>query len=415
MIITPTHLDVFLVSDQGEGCPYLRLIPINLSVRAVKICHALLSKYSYKQDARDDQIDKEDTSLNAERRTSMGTGLQISNTLRTIRPESGLHFEDSSINIMSDRNKTSDEIPSRESIGAVIVTHQPDHGLGPMLRSIVGHVGKLVVVDNDSRPEIRDWLQSLTAETGFTLLLNEQNLGVAAGLNQGIRFVADHGYAWVLMLDQDSKPAPDMVEELCEGYSRLINPVETAILAPRIVDASTGREAPVLTRAWGIFFRRVVCSTAVIEDITTAITSGALLRVTAFIDLDGYREDFFIDYVDTEFCLRLQDHGWKLAGICTAALYHQLGKRTRTRIGPVQVYPTHHSPLRWHTIGRNRIQMLKTYAFRFPHWLTYELVASAFITLRMLLTEKERVAKLRSVFLGTWDGLRGRMGPPEFD
>ncbi len=313
---------------------------------------------------------------------------------------------------MPDRNKASGKIPSRENIGAVIVTHQPGQGLESVLQSIVGRVGKIVVVDNHSRPEIRDWLQSLTAETDCTLLLNEQNLGVAAGLNQGIRFVADHGYAWVLMLDQDSTPAPDMIEELCQGYTRLINPDETAVLAPRIVDASTGREAPFLTRSRGFLFRRVACNTAVIDNITTAITSGTLLRIATFIDLDGYRDDFFIDYVDTEFCLRLQINGWRLAAICPATLHHHLGKRTKTRIGTVQVYPTHHSPLRWYTIGRNRIQMLKTYAFRFPHWLVYELVASAFITLRMLLTEEERIAKLRSAFRGTWDGLRGRMGPP---
>ncbi|MFA9407129.1 MAG: glycosyltransferase family 2 protein [Anaerolineales bacterium] len=313
---------------------------------------------------------------------------------------------------MSDRNKANGKTPSRENIGAVIVTHQPSHGLESTLRSIIDHVGMVVVVDNDSRPEIRDWLQSLTAETDCTLLLNENNLGVAAGLNQGIRFVEDRGYAWVLMLDQDSKPALDMVEELCQGYARLINPDETAILAPRIIDASTGREAPFLTRAWGIFFRRVPCSPVVIDDITTAITSGALLRVAAFIDLDGYREDFFIDYVDTEFCLRLQVIGWRIAAICSASLHHRLGNRTRRKIGPILVFPTHHPPLRWYTIGRNRIQMLKTYAVRFPHWLTYEIVASAFITLRMLLTEKERIAKLRMLLRGTRDSLRGRMGPP---
>ena len=316
---------------------------------------------------------------------------------------------------MSDQNKNCGDLPARENISAVIVTHQPGHGLESMLRSIAGRVGKVIVVDNNSRPEIRDWLESLTAETGCTLLLNEQNLGVAAGLNQGIRFVADHGCAWALMLDQDSKPASDMVEELCQGYSRLTNPDEIAILAPRIVDASTGREAPFLTRSWGLFFRRVACNTAVIDNVTTAITSGALLRVAAFNDLDSYREDFFIDYVDTEFCLRLQINGWRLAAICSATLQHHLGRRTMTRIGPIQAYPTHHSPMRWYTIGRNRVQMLKIYAVRFPHWLAYELVASAFTTLRMLLTEEEKIAKLISVFLGTRDGLRGRMGSPEFD
>ena len=316
---------------------------------------------------------------------------------------------------MSDRNKASGEIPSRENIGAVIITHQPGHELDSMLRSIVNHVGEVIVVDNDSRPEIRDWLRTLTAETGSTLLLNEQNLGIASGLNQGIRTLADRGFAWAIMLDQDSRPANDMVDQLCQGYSQLANPDRTALLAPRIVDTSTARGAPFLTRSWGFFFRRFNCSSTVINDITTAITSGSILRIAAFIELGGYREDFFIDYVDTEFCLRLQVNNWKLAAICSATLHHKMGARTMTRVGPIQVYPTHHPPLRWYTIGRNRIQMLKTYAFRFPHWLAYEFVASAFITLRMLLTEEERIAKLRSSFQGTWDGLRGRMGPPEIE
>lgn len=104
---------------------------------------------------------------------------------------------------MYDRNKISGEIPSRENIGAVIVTHQPGHGLESVLKSIVGRVGKIVVVDNNSTPEVRARLESLTNETGCTLQLNEQNLGVAAGLTRAFdpsQIMVAHGSSCLIKI-----------------------------------------------------------------------------------------------------------------------------------------------------------------------------------------------------------------------
>lgn len=302
--------------------------------------------------------------------------------------------------------------PSKSKICAVIVTYQPVHELEVLLRITSQNVGKVVIVDNGSDSACREWLHALSVDTNTSLIANGENLGVAAGLNLGIHYAIQQSFEWVLMLDQDSRPAPDMVAQLCNGYAKISNPAQTAILAPGIVDAYSGREAPFLTRDFAFFFRRTRCSADVIEDVTTAITSGALLRVEAFKNVDGFRDDFFIDYVDTEFCLKLQKNGWNIIAVCPAKLNHRLGHRTMTKIGPLKLYPTHHTPNRWYTIGRNRVIMLKTFGLRFPHWLTYELISSAFITLRMLLTEEDKLAKLRFSLIGTLDGIRSRMGPP---
>ena len=61
-------------------------------------------------------------------------------------------------------------------------------------------------------------------------------------------------------------------------------------------------------------------------------------------------------------------------------------------------------------MSRNRIPMIRGYALRFPHWFTYEIVATAYILLRMLITEDQRLEKLKAFWRGTLDGLRGRMG-----
>jgi hypothetical protein len=98
--------------------------------------------------------------------------------------------------------------------------------------------------------------------------------------------------------------------------------------------------------------------------------------------------------------------------VCKAKLDHHLGNRSRWALGPMQLFPTHHPPERWYTLGRNRIAMLKTYGRKIPHWLTYELVATTFVILRMLLTETQRMKKLSALWHGTLDGFRGLMGAP---
>ena len=56
--------------------------------------------------------------------------------------------------------------------------------------------------------------------------------------------------------------------------------------------------------------------------------------------------------------------------------------------------------------------MLRDFALKFPHWLFYEITASAYIMFRMILTEDMKVKKLAAILRGTWDGLLGRLGVP---
>ena len=95
---------------------------------------------------------------------------------------------------------------------------------------------------------------------------------------------------------------------------------------------------------------------------------------------------------------------------CKAYLHHRLGnQQERVFLGRVY-YPTFHSILRWYYISRNRVWMLKQYAIRHPYWFFYELVVSAKSILRMLILEDCRKSKIKALFLGTKDGLLGRMG-----
>jgi rhamnosyltransferase len=300
--------------------------------------------------------------------------------------------------------------PAHERICAVVVTFQPDPGLPARLQHIQRQVARIIVVDNASDPLGRAILDEAVKPIDAEIIHNASNLGVAAALNQGVRRARELGFEWALTLDQDSQASGDMVEELCKAYQALRDPDRVAILAPQVIEIELDRRAPFLRRRLACFYERARCEKRVLEDIIMVITSGALLRIAAFEVVGAFREDFFIDYVDSEFCLRAQRHGYSIAAACRAELYHRLGHRRRVSLGPITLFPTFHPPSRWYTISRNRIPMLRSYALRFPHWLTYELEAMVYTTVRMLITEDQRWAKVVASLRGTWDGLRGRMG-----
>jgi rhamnosyltransferase len=299
--------------------------------------------------------------------------------------------------------------PDRDNICAVIVSYNPDERLTDLVQAVRPQVGGLVLVDNASSDDVLQIVTALQVQ-GLALLKNARNLGVAAALNQGFSYAREHGFAWALTLDQDSLPAPDMVIELCRAFRTAGGGERIAVLAPQLVDPRFGRRTPFLRPAAGPFFQRTRCEEGILTGVTTVVTGGALMRVEVIETLGGLCEDFFIDYVDTEFCLRARSRGFEIVAACEARMEHRLGRRDERRIGPFVFYPTHHSIERWYYFGRNRIPMLRMYALRFPHWCLYEFIAGTYGLLRMLLAERRQGRKLRAFMRGTLDGLRGRMG-----
>ena len=297
-------------------------------------------------------------------------------------------------------------------ICSIIITKDPDQDFPLRIQRIGATVQDTIIVDNGSDFEHMKIINLAGKSVNTHVLWNEFNLGVATALNQGIDKAIDLGCDWALLLDQDSEPAENMVEKLCTSYDNSAEKETIAIIAPRIIDKGIDRESPFLRQKTKWLYERVKCIEEDLTDITTVITSGTLLNLEKYETIGKFREDFFIDYVDTDFCLRSRLLGFRILASCQAKLFHQFGSRRRINSGPLTLYPSFHPPERRYTISRNRIPMLKTYALKFPHWLIYEIVATLYTFFRMVLTEDQKIAKLIAVIRGTWDGIKGKLGPP---
>lgn len=295
---------------------------------------------------------------------------------------------------------------------ALLVTFNPSADFFSSLDSFYTQFDRIILVDNGSRSEVRHQLEqeATRRKSVLVVLFNGTNLGIATALNQGFRWAIEHGCNFVFTFDQDSRPAPGMVQTMTDVFDAHAGDGRLVIVAPAIEDPKVKAQARFLRPRNGVFYEWRPCRGRILENVSIAITSGSLYNLKVYQQIGPFRDDFFIDYVDTEYCLRARRYGYKIVVACDAHLHHRLGDRQKRELLGRNHYPTFHSPLRWYYISRNRIPMLRQYALRFPHWLLYELVATTYVFMRMLLFETQKVTKLRAFFLGTLDGIRGRMG-----
>jgi rhamnosyltransferase len=244
----------------------------------------------------------------------------------------------------------------------------------------------------------------------LTVILNETNLGVATALNQGVRWALEQGFQYLFTFDQDSRLSPGMVATMLEVLATRGEDEPLAVIAPVVNDPVVNIRARYLRPKYNLLYEWTSCKGGVLDNVTYVITSGSLYNLEAYRKIGPFRDDFFIDYVDTEYCLRARQHGYRILVCCEAYLDHRQGERQKRALVGRDHYPTFHPPLRWYYRSRNRIALLRQYALRCPHWLTYEIVASFYTMTKMILFEPQKLAKLRAFLLGTLDGLRGHMG-----
>ncbi len=303
----------------------------------------------------------------------------------------------------------------KNKICGVVVSYNPDPGIVYRLRKIKSQVGNLIIVDNGSEDKNKAILKETAKTLRIGIIINSENRGIGKALNQGLKWARMKGHRWILTIDQDSQPLPKMVQELIMVVRDSSFGQEFAVVSAVAMQRDITHRATFLCPRWGLFYKRENCHGSALPNVSISLTSCSLHDIDILNSLGGFRDEFFIDYVDTEYCLRSKSHGYRIAVACNARFEHKLGERREKRIGPIKFFPTFHSPIRWYYISRNRVPMIRMYGLKFPHWLSFEIVSSVYIFFRMLLFENQRLLKLKAIFYGTLDGIRGRMGkiPPE--
>jgi len=286
------------------------------------------------------------------------------------------------------------------SVCAIMVTYHPGAETLENIRSVLPQVQALVVVDNGSSAGEIASLRESSQVSGFQLIENHENHGIADALNQGIAWARCRGYPWVILFDQDSTITNGFVLQMLAAWESHPRRERVGSIHPRYKDRVTGFEAPI---------QRAKDDGGPV----TSLTSGALIPTWIFDRIGYFASDFFIDCVDIEFCFRLRASGYQVMDSKDAVLLHSPGYPEKVSVMGFGISPTHHSAARRYYISRNRVVVYRRYIRLFPGLVLQYFYGSLRETAKCFLVERDRARKLRNFLLGTWDGLVGRMGKRE--
>lgn len=296
---------------------------------------------------------------------------------------------------------------SGKQTAAVIVTFQPDlRALDDELTALRPQVGILIVVDNGSRnlPALQQLLMRYEAH----LESLQVNTGIAHAQNVGIAVAKRLGASGVLLMDQDSVPAADMVVNLQKAMQRLnTQGHRVAAVGPRYID-DRYEEMPCFNRVNGIKMARLGCdSESEVVEADYLIASGSLIPLAVIDRVGAMADDLFIDYIDTEWGLRAKAAGFACFGVCAARLGHSLGENPVRFLGR---YISVHSPIRNYYFVRNALLI-----YRKPYvcwnWVIADLANVLKLLLKSCVVGPQRCQRLRYIIIGCWHGLINRVGP----
>jgi rhamnosyltransferase len=293
--------------------------------------------------------------------------------------------------IIKNKDYTTEQKLNLKLICCIIITYNPDDVFFNLVKVIKNQVNEIIIVDNSSHLEIRDSLLKLEKDENIQLILNEENLGIACALNQGVIKAKEMNYDWVITFDQDSTPYNNIIDIICDVY--LLYPDKSKIGAIGVNFPTDG----------GSYYPVSQTSKFHIKDYL--ITSGCLISIQAFFDVGGFREDFFIDDVDIEYSLRLKKYG-KVSIITNEwGMNHKAGHPIYRRFLGLKLIASHHNSVRRYYMARNHIILFKDYIFKYPYFITK---ASFFFLLsfvNIILFENDKKNKMFASIKGIRDGI----------
>lgn len=287
----------------------------------------------------------------------------------------------------------------QDTVCAVVVTYHPDNSLQNLVSLVRPQVNTLVIIDNTPAKEKKQNEHVIdTGKYSAHVIQNKKNIGQAAALNQGIQYASQIGCKWTLTLDQDTECYPDMVETLIQAQKFCGQ--QTVVIGANYFDPQKKR-----------FSARPMAGAHCIER-KTVITSGSLINTHLIQMAGGFRDDFFIDQVDHELCLRMRSLGYRIAICKKPVMSHHVGQTGGAFIPLIGTLPNH-PPLRKYYITRNSLIMLLEYWRKEPAWCVRRFIRLILGLILMTTLEDQRLRKFRAFAAGFSDGIAHRTGPCE--
>lgn len=282
----------------------------------------------------------------------------------------------------------------RAVVVAVVPTFRPGSDVLDNVDPLFAQCRRVIVVDDGSGDAADDVLTALEGRGADVVRLG-RNGGIAAALNVGVqRALDDSSTDYVLTVDQDTRISDEFVVRATDKHRTHRAAGTVGIVVPGFV---SGRAVRASGRSGE-------------EELPMEpIQSGMLIGRQVFAEIGFFREEFFIDCVDTDFFLRAANGGF-LTVLCSAcSLQHELGT-TRATL-PSRPGIAVHPAFRRYYITRNRLVLMREHGWRDTRWLRYTIFTELAGLALVLALDSRRRAQMRAVLAGLRAFRTSSLGP----
>lgn len=268
-------------------------------------------------------------------------------------------------------------------ICGVTVLYNPTEEVFKNINSYLEGIDKLYLVDNSEKESnlLKEKLIKFSSKIEYIKM--NGNEGIAKALNIAKNKAINEKFNWLLTMDQDSKFEKNDFIKMLELVKKYFNE-NIAIFSP---------------------FHKMANSIFIDDEIIekdTVMTSGNLLNLKIAKKIGDFEERFFIDEVDHDYCYRIKKNNYKIIMLNKIVLNHNLGNIKKYSFFSV----TNHNYIRRYYITRNKLYMLKKYSFLKRRYLK-EILKD---TIKIILFERDKIRKLKMIYLGIKDFKNGIIG-----
>lgn len=291
--------------------------------------------------------------------------------------------------------------------GLVVIAYYPDEGFYPKYeRLAAANAGLCVVVYDNGGVNTKRFESS-----SVTVIGQGCNDGIGIAINRAISFFQMKNIDVCLTFDQDSSVNGEIVGGLIAAYwsaSSLFEKV--ACVGPLFYDERNSSEdfSFVKINKFSInkIYPYMLRDKKFIES-DFIITSGMVVNMKCLVEVGLFNENLFIDYVDTEWCLRARSRGYGIYGALDVRLPHSLSDKP---VGKVmgRLYLEYSDTRRYY---QTRNSIILASMKHVPAVYGIYLLATSFYRMFVWsIKSKDPIKTLRYVMKGFKDGFTGRSG-----
>lgn len=267
----------------------------------------------------------------------------------------------------------------------IIPTYNPSKNFHDVIKKILKFKAKIFIFDNHS--ENKTYLNKLE---GIEIEYSNANYGYGHGINFFLKKYINR-FQWFCMLDQDSILDINFFEYVNQ-YIDIKNKF-IGLIGTNVCYKGTNKNLLNLDIAKSFYYQK------------TLICSGSIISKEHIKKVGFLKSDFFMEYIDVEYCLRLESNGFKNVISSKVFLIQEFGKNEIINFFGRVISIDNHNPMRYFYRARNLKYCMIKYFKTQKKVILIHIYNFIKMLIKILIFERQKFPKIFQILRGFFKNL----------